>query len=34
MHGTMNIKKNRSEIPGKFWNVVLEKIRWTDRAKN
>jgi len=29
--------ENRSEIPWKFWNVVLEtevKIRWTDRLKN
>ena len=29
--------ENRSEIPWKVWNVVLEtevKIRWTDRRKN
>jgi len=28
---------SRSEIPGKFWNVVLEKdgeISWTDHVKN
>jgi hypothetical protein len=24
----------RSEVPGMFWNVVLEKISWTDRVNN
>jgi len=25
---------SRSEIPGKYGNVVLEKISWTDRVRS
>jgi len=25
---------SRSEIPGKYWNVVMEKISWTDHVSN
>ena len=25
---------NRSETPAKFWNVVMEKISWTDHVRN
>ena len=25
---------NRSETPGEFWNVVMEKISWTDHVRN
>ena len=33
----LNTSESRSEIPGKIWNVVLErmeKISWTDRVRN
>ena len=30
----MDASGSRSEIPGKFWNVVLEKISWTDHVRN
>jgi hypothetical protein len=30
----MDILYSRSEITGKFWNVVLEKIIWADHVKN
>ena len=30
----MDTSESRSEIPGKIWNVVMEKISWTDHARN
>jgi hypothetical protein len=33
----LDISESKSEISGKFWNVVLEKdgeISWTDRLRN
>jgi hypothetical protein len=30
----LDILGNRSKAPGKFWNVVLEKISWTNHVRN
>jgi hypothetical protein len=30
----LDVSSSRSETPGKFWNVVMEKISWTDHVGN
>jgi hypothetical protein len=32
--GNSDSSETRSEVPGKFWNMVLEKISWTDHVNN